>query len=379
MSIVYLDNAATTKMRPEVMEYMVQTMQHVYANASATYSIGRKTKAALESSRKRMAHLLGISSTEIIYTSGGTEANNMVLNSAVRDMGIKRIITSKIEHHAVLKTIETLVKQNDITIDYVDFTTDGDISLESLEKLLQANSNKTLVSLMHINNEIGTILDISEVGSLCHTYGAYFHTDTVQSVGHYPINFKESKVHFATASAHKFHGPKGIGFAYIAKNIGFRPSQLGGEQERGLRAGTEAVPLILAMDKAIEISYAKLVQEKTHISNIKKYTIEQLELLLPEINFNAKSNEVHRNYNLLNLRLPISSEKASTILFKLDMEGICCSRGSACQSGSNKPSHVLAAILPMVQLQYTSLRFSFSIYTTHEEIDLLIRTLKRIL
>jgi len=378
MKIVYLDNAATTKMHPEIIECIMQSMQQIYANASSTYSIGRKAKAEIELIRKKIAKYIGVSSSEIVFTSGGTEANNLILQTVIRDLGVKRIITSKIEHHAVLKTIEVLAGQYNVIVDYVDFTKDGDISLQSVEQLLKAADSTTLVSLMHINNEIGTILDLKAVGDLCEVYKAYFHTDTVQSIGHYQLDLGISKVHFATASAHKFYGPKGVGFAYVRQNLKAQPSQYGGEQERGLRAGTEAVSLIVGMGMALDIGYENLEKDREYITSIKIYAIEQLEKHIPTIRFNAGSNLTNRNYNLLSVCLPIPKEKASTVLFQLDLAGICCSRGSACQSGSNKPSHVLKEVLSKDKLNFTSLRFSFSIDTTKQEIDYLVTQLLKL-
>ena len=379
MKTVYLDNAATTKMRPEVAEVISNSMQHSYANASSTYSIARAAKSEIELVRKQIAKQFGVTSAEIVYTSGGTEANNLILQSAIQNLGVTRIITSKIEHHAVLKTVEALKNNNAIEVEYVSFTADGDVDFKSLEEKLSSSKAVTLVSLMHINNEIGTVLELQSVGILCENYNAYFHTDSVQSIGHYNINFETSKVHFATASAHKFYGPKGIGFAYIKKKLPIKSVIYGGEQERGLRPGTEPVPLIIGMGKALQLAYDKLDGDINYIMGIKKYTIDQLQLTFKNLQFNAKSHEDHRNYNLLNVALPISNEKASTVLFQLDLAGICCSRGSACQSGSTKPSHVLAEILSPEKLKFTSLRFSFSIYNTTAEIDYLVSQLKKII
>ncbi len=373
--IVYLDNAATTKMLPEVIEVITKQMEQTYANASSTYSIGRKAKSDIELVRKNIAKHLGVSSAEIIFTSGGTEANNWILQTAVKDLGVKRIITSKIEHHAVLKTIEKLAVDYNIKVDYVSFTEEGDISIESIKILLAKDAGKTLVSLMHINNEIGTILDIKEVGMICESNEALFHTDTVQSIGHFSLNLKNSKVHFATASAHKFNGPKGIGFVFAKRGLKIRAMQYGGEQERGLRAGTESVPLIIGMEKALEVNLQNLDINYNYILGLKNFAINQFLKLIPDIVFNAHSNKASRNYNLLNIRLPISNEKAATTLFHLDLAGICCSRGSACQSGSNRPSHVLAVICPKKGLEFTSLRLSFSIYNTKIEINYLIERL----
>lgn len=379
MKTVYLDNAATTKMRPQVVDLISKSMQDSYANASSTYSIARTVKSAIELVRKQVAKQLGVSGAEIIYTSGGTEANNIILQAAIQSLGVTRIITSKIEHHAVLKTVDALTNKYPIAIEYVGYTNNGDIDLDSLEEKMASSNAVTLVSLMHINNEIGTVLDLEAVGLLCENHQAYFHTDSVQSVGHYAIDFKKSKVHFATASAHKFYGPKGIGFAYISSNLNIKPTIFGGEQERGLRPGTEPVSLILGMGKALELAYSELEKDKSYLEALKEYAVNQLKVNFDNIQFNAKTNEGNRNYNLLSVRLPISSEKASTVLFQLDLAGICCSRGSACQSGSNKPSHVLAEILTPEERKFTSLRFSFSIYNTMADIDYLVAQLQKII
>ncbi len=379
MKIVYLDNAATTKMRPEVVDVISQSMKHSYANASSTYSIARSAKSEIELVRKNIAKHLGVTSSEIVYTSGGTEANNLILQAAVQNLGVTRIVTSKVEHHAVLKTIEALELIHSIEVEYVDFTKDGDISLKSLEEKLAGSTKTTLVSLMHINNEIGTVLDLQIVGELCKNNSAYFHTDSVQAIGHYSIDFAEYKVDFATASAHKFYGPKGVGFAYIKKNVNLKAIMHGGEQERGLRPGTEPVALIKGMGKALDLAYAELENEKKYIEDLKSYAVAELKKQITTIKFNAKSEEFYRNYNLLSVLLPVSNEKASTILFKLDLAGICCSRGSACQSGSNKPSHVLGEVLSKEKLAFTSLRFSFSIFNTKEEVDYLVQQLKKVI
>ncbi|WP_010521789.1 cysteine desulfurase family protein [Aquimarina agarivorans] len=379
MKKVYLDNAATTPMRPEVIKKVQESMTNFYANPSATYAIGRTSKAAMEAARKEIASLVDADASEIIITSGGTEANNLILNSAVRDLGVSHIITTKIEHHAVLKTIEALQLRYAVKISYVSLLPNGDVNTTDLLNLLEGNGHKTLVSLMHINNEIGSILDLKTIGTLCKNNKALFHTDTVQSVGHFTINFKKVNVDFATASAHKFYGPKGVGFAYIKKNSGIKALQFGGEQERGLRAGTEALHQIEGMATALNLAYENLETETKSIKKIKDYAINQLQTNFEKITFNADSEKLNHNYNLLNVCLPISKEKASTVLFKLDLQGIYCSRGSACQSGSNKPSHVLAAVLPIEKLEKTSLRFSFSIYTTTDDIDALVKALKVVL
>ena len=379
MKTAYLDNAATTPMRPEVIEKITESLQTNYANASATYAIGRKSKAIMEAARKQIASWIGVEAAEIIFTSGGTEANNLILNSCVRDLEVVHIITSKIEHHAVLNTVKALQKYFNLQVSYVKILPTGDICMNSLKMLLEKSDLKTLVSLMHINNEIGTVLNLEAVAELCKNYKALFHTDMVQSVGHFPLNLIDSGVDFTSASAHKLYGPKGIGFAMIKKNAGLKSMQFGGEQERGLRAGTEAIHQIEGMLVALNLAYQNLYSERDYISELKNYAVAEIRKQLPEVKFNAQTDQDHRNYNLLNICLPISNEKASTTLFKLDMEGICVSRGSACQSGSNKPSHVLAEFLNKEDLAKTSLRISFSIYNTNEDTDQLIKALKKIL
>ncbi len=376
---VYFDNAATTAMRPEVIASMVKVMNTTFANPSATYANGRSAKAILETSRKKIAKQLGVLDSEIVFTSGGTESNNLVLQGAVSKLGVKHIITSKIEHHAVLKTCQYLAEYNDVIIHFVPVLSTGEIDYNALEEILKSLVNDSvLVSLMHINNETGVVLDLPRIGDLCETYDALFHSDTVQTIGHYNIDFKEVKMHFATASAHKFYGPKGVGFAYVCQSCKLNPLQHGGEQERGVRAGTEAIHQIKGMEVAFKMAYAELKEETAYVLSLKKHLLNKFEKDLPQIAFNGFSNDLSRNYNLLNILLPISSEKANTILFELDLSGIAVSRGSACQSGSNKPSHVLAEFLEDSAIKKTSLRLSFSIYNTLEEVDYFIDILKKI-
>ena len=379
MKTVYLDNAATTPMRPQVLKAVTHSMEQLYANPSASYALGRQSKAAIETARKQIATYIGVEAAEIIFTSGGTEANNLILTTAVRDLGVTHIITSKIEHHAVLKVIEVLDKQYPIKVSYLPVLPEGEVCLETLASLLASAEEKVLVSLLHINNEIGTILNLDEVGALCEKHNALFHSDTVQSIGHVPLNIKKSQIHFATASAHKFYGPKGIGFAVVQKNLGAKSLLYGGEQERGLRAGTEAIHQIVGMSEALKLSCDSIKEETAYVLSIKSYAIQSFKNEIPSVNFNALSDTNTRKYNLLNVCLPIANEKANMVLFQLDMAGICCSRGSACQSGSNKPSHVLTEFLTPEKLALTSLRFSFSIYTTQEDIDYMITILNGIL
>lgn len=374
MKKIYLDNASTTAIRPEVIQEITKVMTEDYGNPSSTHSFGRNAKNILELSRKSIAKQLNVSAQEIIFTSGGTEANNWILRSAVQDLKVKRIISSKIEHHAVLLTIEALKKEFSIQVDYVNLLPNGEIDLTHLSDLL-SQEVKTLVSLMHVNNEIGTILDLERVGLICRQYNALFHSDTVQSMGKMKIDLQTTTVDFILASAHKFHGPKGVGFAFVRKNSALQPLFYGGEQEKGLRAGTEAVHQIAGMAKALEISYANLEQEKEQISSIKNYLIEQLEKNFSGFAINGDSNGF---YNIVNVLLPFSEEKTAMILFHLDIRGIAVSRGSACQSGSIRPSHVLAEILSDNLIRKPSLRISLSHYNTKEDIDGLIEALKTV-
>lgn len=372
MNKVYLDNASTTQLRPEVIQEMTKVLTEDFGNPSSTHSFGRNAKSILELSRKSIAKCLNVSAQEIIFTSCGTEANNWILRSAIRDLKVKRIILSKIEHHAVLHTVEDLQKEFNIQVDYVAVKSNGEIDLTDLVDLL-SQEIKTLVSLMHVNNEIGTVLNVEKVGRICEQHNALFHSDMVQSVGKLEIDLQHFPIDFMVASAHKFHGPKGVGFAYVKKNSGLQPLFFGGEQEKGLRPGTEAVHQIAGMAKALELSYANLEAERIYISELKNYLINQLEIEFPAFEINGTLDGI---YTILNVLFPFSEDKTAMILFHLDMKGIAVSRGSACQSGSSRPSHVLVEMLSNEDLKKPSLRISFSHYNTKEDIDLLINALK---
>ena len=374
MRKIYLDNASTTALRPEVIQEMTRVLTEDFGNPSSTHSFGRSAKVVLESARKSIAKQLNATASEIIFTSCGTEANNWILRSAVKDLKVERIITSKIEHHAVLHTVEMLQREYGIAVDYIALKPNGDIDFTDLAELL-SQEGKTLVSLMHVNNEIGTVLNLEKAVRMTHDYNALFHSDTVQSVGKTEIDVQHLGIDFLVASAHKFHGPKGVGFAYVKKNSGLQPLFYGGEQEKGFRAGTEAVHQIAGMAKALEISYLQLAEERTYISELKAYAVEQLLLAFPELKINGKEDGF---YNILNVLLPFSEDKTAMILFHLDMKGIAVSRGSACQSGSVKPSHVLAELLNEEEVLKPSLRISFSHNNTKEDIAILIDALKSI-
>ena len=375
---VYFDNAATTPLYPEVVEKITEVLSNTYGNPSSTHALGRGAKSLIEYSRKQIAKELNALPSEIIFTSGGTEADNFILHSCVRDLGVQVVISSLIEHHAVLHTLEVLAKEYPIQIVYVNLTERGDIDLQHLKNLLeQYTEKKVLVSLMHLNNEIGNILPLKEVATLCKEKGAYFHSDTVQSVGHYSINLQEIPVDFITASAHKFHGPKGVGFAFIRKGIVLHSIITGGEQEKGLRAGTEAVHNIAGMEVAFNLCYKNLNKNTEKLKNLKQYFIHQLKHHFPEIVFNGTSESLEEgSYAIVNVGFPALQQQDNTLLFQLDLKGIACSKGSACQSGSVQVSHVLSAFMPKEALQYPSLRFSFSAFNTIEEVDFLIESLK---
>jgi cysteine desulfurase len=374
MKKVYLDNAATTAIRPEVISEMAKVMHEDFGNPSSTHSFGRSAKSVLELSRKTIARQLGAAAQEVIFTSGGTEANNWILRSAITDLKVGRIISSKIEHHAVLHTLEHLRDEFSIMVDYVDIKPDGSIDMTHLTDLLSENI-PTLVSLMHVNNEIGTVLDLEKTARLCKQYNAHFHTDAIQSVGKLAIDLQQIPVDFLGASAHKFHGPKGTGFVFVRKGIVLHPMLFGGEQEKGLRAGTESVHNIAGMAKALELSCEHLETESRQIATLRVYLLEQLEIHFAGFKINGNRDGI---YNLANILLPMGEDKTSMILFNLDMKGIAVSRGSACQSGSIKPSHVLAEILGDADIRRPSLRISLSHYNSKSDIDYFIEALQTV-
>lgn len=372
MKKVYLDNASTTMLHPEVIVAMTSVLEQNYGNPSSTHSFGREAKNIIELSRKSIAKCFNVSAQEIIFTSGGTESNNWILRSAVLKLGVRCIITSKIEHHAVLHPILQLEKEFNLEVKYVKLNKDGSIDLTNLVALL-SDSQNAIVSLMHVNNEIGTVLDLNRVGRICKQHNALFHSDTIQSIGKVNIDLQETPIDFIVASAHKFHGPKGVGFVFVRKNLHLHPMMVGGEQEKGLRAGTEATHQIAGMVKALELAYKDLPRHKIYIQSLKENLIEKLQFNFPDFKINGDKDGF---YNLLNITLPFSEDKTSMIIFYLDMKGIAVSRGSACQSGSIKPSHVLSEILSENDINKPNLRISLSQYNTEEDVDILITALK---
>lgn len=377
MDKIYFDNAATTEIDPLVLSSINVVMKENYGNPSSTHSFGRSSRALIEKARKKVAEKFNVNSSEIFFTSGGTESDNMVLISAVRDLNVQTIVTTKIEHHAVLNVVKYLEKTYSTKIIYLNLNEYGGINYNDLEKVLLSNNSKKLVSLMHVNNEIGTVLDIQKVGDICKKYKSLFHSDTVQSIGRYKIDLSSLNIDFIVGSAHKFHGPKGIGFLYVNKNSDIDPIIIGGKQERGLRAGTESVHNICGLETALNLAYQNLEKDKDHIMTLKNHFISELKSKIPAIKFNANCDDLKLNtYTLLNVCLPISKEKSVLLEFNLDIKGIACSRGSACQSGSLKGSHVLKEILNDSDLEKPSIRFSFSKFNTINEVDKVVESLE---
>tara|TARA_B100000925_G_C22005102_1_gene473277 strand:- start:1404 stop:2552 length:1149 start_codon:yes stop_codon:yes gene_type:complete len=377
MDSIYLDNAATTPVLEEVVDIMTQTLSASFGNPSSIHSHGRTAKSIIENTRKSIAKELGAQPKEIIFTSGGTEGDNMILQGAVHGLGIETIITSKIEHHAVLHAVENLEKTAGVTVQYVKVLPDGSPDIDDLERLLQNDNTKKLVSLIHVNNELGTITDLETIGNLCRKNNALFHSDTVQSIGHYCFNLQELPIDFLVAAAHKFHGPKGIGFVFIRKETDLQSLLFGGSQERGLRAGTESVHNIVGLGEAFSHAYTNLDDDQSKIADIKSYCIEQLSGKIPNLSFNGCCDDSMKStYTILNVRIPMSADKANLLGFTLDLKGICCSKGSACQAGSETGSHVLNHILSEKQLQSPSIRLSFSKFNTKKDIDHLVNVLE---
>lgn len=373
---IYLDNAATTRLDPEVFEAMKPFLLEDFGNPSSTHAHGRKVKAAIESARKQIASLLNCTPGEIIFTSGGTEADNAIIVSSINTYGIKHVISSALEHHAVEHTLQNLVKQNIIQLHLVKLDDKGRVDVAHLESLLRSNPN-ALVSLMHANNEIGNLLDIEKVGELCELHKAYFHSDTVQTVGHYKHDLSKIHVHGITAAAHKFHGPKGVGFMFIRKDKKIYPFVHGGAQERNMRGGTENVYGIVGLAKALEIAYRDMDDHTQHITSLKTYLLKKLKENIPGIAFNGNSDDLEKSlYTVLNISLPESDENGM-LLFNLDLLGISASGGSACSSGAATGSHVLNALYP--GSTRGAIRFSFSKYNTVEEIDSVVSALKKLL
>ncbi len=370
---VYLDNAATTPIAPEVVEILIPILQNDFGNPSSTHFYGRQAKAAIETSRRTIAKLLHCQASEIIFTSGGTEADNMALLSSVHQMGVKHIITSAIEHHAVVHTVEHIEKEKSARVSNVKVDSKGNVDLADLERLLQEDG-KALVSLMHANNEISTLLPLEKVSQLCRKYDALLHSDTVQTMGHYPFDLQKLDIDFITGAAHKFHGPKGVGFLYVNKKAKVESLIHGGSQERGLRGGTENVYGIVGIAKALELAYDDVAAHQEHVQGLKNHMINELKGMFPDISFHGETNPEKSLYTVLNVCFP-KTEKTGMLLFTLDLKGVACSGGSACTSGAAKGSHVLEGI--NADPNRPNVRFSFSRYTTKEEIDFALKMIQQ--
>jgi cysteine desulfurase len=374
MQRIYFDNAATTPLDPEVFKVMLPFFTEKFGNPSSIYSYGRETRMAIESARKTVAKILNAHPSEIFFTSGGTESTNTAINAAVNDLGCKHIISSPLEHHATLHSIEHLANTGKVKLSYVKILPNGLIDYDDLEKLLQESKEKCLVTLMHANNEIGNITDIERVAGLGEKYDAILNVDTVQTVGHFPIDLQKLHVHFINAAAHKFHGPKGVGMLYINRDIKIHPLINGGSQERNMRAGTENIYGIVGLAKALEMAVENMEKESRHIQEIKDYMKESLLKNIPGVHFNGNP-EGKCLYTVLSVAFP-KTDKSDMLLFNLDINNICASGGSACTSGAEAASHVISAISQ--NPDQTTVRFSFSKYNTKEEVDAVVEKLKEI-
>lgn len=375
MERIYLDNAATTSLDPAVLEAMMPYLTKHFGNPSSIYSYGRESRMAIENSRKSVAKILNAHPAEIFFTSGGTESSNMAITASVRDLGCKHIISSPIEHHATSHTVEYLYQNGEAALSYVKLLPNGHIDLADLESLLADSEEKCLVTLMHANNEIGNMLDIHAVGDLCKKYNAIFHSDTVQTVGHFPFNLRNTPVHFITGAGHKFHGPKGVGMLYINENVKIKPFVHGGSQERNMRAGTENLYGIVGFAKALELAINNYENDSNYITELKHYMMDQLNKNIKGITFNGDPTGKSL-YAVLSVSFP-KTEKSEMILFNLDINNICASGGSACTSGADQGSHVIRAINN--NPNQVTVRFSFSKHNTKSEIDAVVEKLKELI
>jgi len=376
MRRIYFDNAATTQLDPEVLEFMMPYLTEKYGNPSSIYSYGRESKMAIEAARKSVAKVLNCTPGEIFFTSGGTESTNTAIHASIKDLGCERIISSLLEHHATLHTVEYFAKKG-IEVEYVKILPNGHIDMEHLEELLADSAQKTLVTLMHANNEIGNLIDIKAVGELCRKYEAIFHSDTVQTVGHYPFDLQNTYVHFINGAGHKFHGPKGVGILYIKDTVKINPMINGGAQERNMRAGTENLYGIVGFAKALELATQRFSQDSEYVNDLKTYMCRKLTETFEGIvcNGDTAGNSL---YTVLNVSFP-KTDKSEMLLFSLDMAGICVSGGSACTSGASSVSHVIKALYNGKSEQMVPIRFSFSRHNTREEVDAVIEKLKELI
>jgi cysteine desulfurase len=375
MQRIYFDNAATTPLDSEVLEAMMPYLTNHFGNPSSIYSYGRESRLAIETARKAVAKTLNAHPAEIFFTSGGTESSNTAILASIRDLGCKHIITSKIEHHATLHTVEHLHCESGIALSYVNLLPNGHVDLKDLEKILKESDEKCLVTLMHANNEIGNILDIFAVGNLCKKYNAIFHSDTVQTVGHFPFDLRNTPVHFINGAAHKFNGPKGVGILYVNENVKIKPFVHGGSQERNMRAGTENLYGIVGFAKALELATNNYEKDSAYINNIRLYMMDELKKHISGVSFNGDTLGKSL-YTVLSASFA-KSEKSEMLLFNLDINHICASGGSACTSGADAGSHVIRAINN--NPNQITVRFSFGKNNTKEEVDAVVEKLKELI
>ena len=373
---IYFDNAATTRLDSDVLNAMMPYLTNSFGNPSSIYSYGRESRLAIENARKSVAKILHARPSEIFFTSGGTESSNTALIASVRDLGCKRVISSPIEHHATLHTVEYLAKYGEADVQYVKILPNGEVDMKHLEELLKASGDtKTLVSLMHANNETGNMIDLVATGDLCKKYNSIFHSDTVQTVGHFPLDLSNLHVHFITGAGHKFHGPKGVGLLYINESIKINPFLHGGGQERNMRAGTENLYGIVGFAKALELATENHEKDTSYIESIRSYMIEQLKQHIPDCTFNGNATG-NSLYTVLSVNFK-KSDKSEMLLFNMDINNICVSGGSACSSGANAGSHVIRTINDNPDI--VTVRFSFSKYNTKDEVDTVISKMHKIL
>ncbi|MDP4148709.1 MAG: cysteine desulfurase family protein [Bacteroidota bacterium] len=375
MQRIYFDNAATTSLDPQVLEAMMPYLTEKFGNPSSIYSYGRESRMAIETARKTVARLLNAHPAEIFFTSGGTESSNTAIYAAIRDLGCTHIISSPLEHHATLHTVEHALKRGEVALSQVELLNNGHIDLEDLERLLAGSEGKTLVTLMHANNEIGNMIDLHVVGEMCKRYGAIFHSDTVQTVGHFPFDLRKTPVHFITGAGHKFHGPKGVGLLYINENVKIHPYLHGGSQERNMRAGTENLYGIVGFARALELATAAYEEDSAYIDGVRRYMMEQLLDRVPGVHFNG--DPLGKSlYTVLSVSFP-KTERSEMLLFNLDINHICASGGSACTSGAEQGSHVIRAINS--NPNQVTVRFSFSRHNNKEEVDRVVEKLTELI
>jgi cysteine desulfurase len=374
MNRIYLDNAATTPIHPEVVDEMIPFLREKFGNPSSIYSFGRETRMAIEQARKSVALHIGASPSEVFFTSGGTESSNASIKGVVEDLGVTHIISSAIEHHATLHSVEYLAQAGKVHLDFVNLLEEGVLDYNHLEELLQSGKGKTLVTLMHANNEIGNLLDAERVGALCKKYNAFFHCDAVQTLAHYPLDVKKMGVHFLSGAGHKFHGPKGIGILYMSKESILKPIIHGGSQERNLRAGTENVASVVGFAKALDIAVMNYDNDRNYISELKTYMVDSIKKELPNVIINGDFD--NSLYTVLNVCIP-NTPKAEMLIMNFDIKGICVSGGSACSSGAESVSHVIKAIRGNADV--IPIRFSFNKWNTMEEIDFVLQTMKELM